>query len=288
MKRILKQNTMKFSLKRFIFLIVGLLLLSCSKEDDIDPTQTADLSIAIETNTDTPTIGTELVFTLIVTNNGPLDAKEVIVKDKILSGYTFLSFNASSGEYDAETGIWTIGNLDNQGHAIIYIHVTVNPTGDYNNTASVSGGQNDLSETNNNASVVFIPTPLTDNMLFTYTISEGEDKFVTITGLSEVWENLSEPYKSDITVPSEIEGYPVTTIGKSAFYFKKNLLSVFMPNSITKIESKAFEYCENLTNIIIPNGLISIGNSAFQGCRSLKTIILPNSITTIEDNAFVL
>lgn len=277
---------MKFKLKRFIFLIAGLLLLSCSKDDDIDPTQTADLSIAIETNTDTPTIGTELVFTVIVTNNGPLDATDLIVKDKILSGYTFVSFIATSGDYDAETGIWTIGNLNNQGHAIIYIHVIVNPTGDYNNTASVSGGQNDLSETNNNASIVIDPTQLTGDMLFTYTISEGDDKFVTITGLSEVWEDLSGTYKSDITVPGEIQGYPVKVIDLRAFEYNNDLIKVTFSNGVTSIGNRVFFYCENLESVILPNSITSLGMQVFYKCSSLKTVSLPDKITIIEDAMF--
>lgn len=277
---------MKFNLKRIIFLLVSVLLLSCSKDEDIDPKNTSDLSITVEADTDTPTVGTNLIFTLTATNNGPLDATDVVVKDKIPSGFTIVDFETSLGEYDAATGIWTIGSLNNQETATLTIEVTVNSTGDYNNAAIISGGQTDLSDTNSSSSVVFTPIPLTGDILFTYAISEGDDKFVTITGLSAVWEGLSGTYKSDITVPSEIEGFPVTVIGAEAFEDYSELVNVVLPNTIKTIDSRAFNDCSGLKNINIPNGVTYIGFNSFRDCTSLTSLSIPNGVITIEEGAF--
>ncbi|MHB8107940.1 MAG: hypothetical protein ACYDH4_11030, partial [Candidatus Cryosericum sp.] len=45
---------------------------------------------------------------------------------------------------------------------------------------------------------------------FTYTTSGGA---VTITGLSSLWASSTDPDKNDISIPSVIDGNPVTTIG---------------------------------------------------------------------------
>lgn len=277
---------MKFNLKRFIFLVAGLLLLSCTKDDGIDPQNTSDLSIAVEANTDSPVVGTNVIFTITATNNGPLDATAVLVKNKIPSGFTIVDFETSLGEYDATTGIWTIGNLNNQETVTLTIEVTVNSTGDYNNTASISGGQADLTEANNSSSFIFTPTQLTADILFTYEISEGDDKFVTITGLSEVWKNLSGTYKSDITVPNEIQGDPVTVIGTEAFEDFSELVNVVLPNTIKTIDSRAFNDCTGLKNINIPNSVTYIGFNSFSNCSSLASLSIPNGVIAIKEGAF--
>ncbi|MFT7036018.1 MAG: CshA-type fibril repeat protein, partial [Cyclobacteriaceae bacterium] len=48
-----------------------------------------------------------------------------------------------AGAYVSGTGIWTIGSLSNGGIASLTITATVNASGDYNNTASVDGDQDD-------------------------------------------------------------------------------------------------------------------------------------------------
>ena len=77
---------------------------------------------------------------------------------------------------------------------------------------------------------------------FKYTIANGE---VTITGVENAW------YR-DVVIPEEIDGYPVTTIGKSAFY-NYSPASVIVPESVRKIEENAFTRCGDGTYIEIRN-----------------------------------
>ena len=77
---------------------------------------------------------------------------------------------------------------------------------------------------------------------FKYTIANGE---VTITGVENAW------YR-DVVIPEEIDGYPVTTIGKSAFY-NYTPASVIVPESVRKIEENAFTRCGDGTYIEIRN-----------------------------------
>ncbi|WP_206412552.1 NEW3 domain-containing protein, partial [Lysobacter enzymogenes] len=65
----------------------------------------------------TPTVGTNVTFTVTVTNNGPSAAAGVNVNDQLPSGYTFVSANPSTGTYTAGTGVWAVGNLANGASA---------------------------------------------------------------------------------------------------------------------------------------------------------------------------
>ncbi|MDR7210900.1 leucine-rich repeat protein [Flavobacterium piscis] len=277
---------MEFNFKKCIFLILASLLLSCSNDDDIDPANTADLSIVVAASTNSPIANTNLTFTLIATNRGPLNATDVIVENEIFSGYIFVSAESSLGSYNDETGIWIIGDLENGATAMLIIKVKVNETGEYNNKATISGEQTDIMMANNVLTSMISLKPLTNDLLFTYKISEGSNPEVTITGLSQLWKDLSFPSKYDLIIPESIEGYPVTVIGDNAFQSKSDLLSIVIPNGIKSIGSYAFAYCYKLASINIPDKVTYIGSYAFSYCQSLKTITIPNGTAKLESGVF--
>src|ERR1039457_1786920 len=89
-----------------------------------------------------------------------------------------------------------------------------------------------------------------------------------------------------VTIPTNINGLTVTSIGTNAFYDYPSLSSVTIPNSVTSIGTAAFFYCTSLTSVTIPNSVTSIGGDAFYYCTSLTSITIPNSVTSIGDYAF--
>ena len=89
-----------------------------------------------------------------------------------------------------------------------------------------------------------------------------------------------------VTIPSTIEGVPVTTIGQGSFSENTWLTSVMIPNSVTTIGDSAFEGCSSLTNITIAGGVIVIEDGAFGDCSDLTSIAIPNSVTSIGYSAF--
>lgn len=58
----------------------------------------------------------------------------------------------------------------------------------------------------------------------------------------------------------------ITTIGKDAFAYCRDLTSVTIPNSVTTIGEYAFDFCSGLTSVTIPNSVITIGRLAFYYC----------------------
>ena len=91
---------------------------------------------------------------------------------------------------------------------------------------------------------------------------------------------------TELTIPSELDGYTVTSIGGSAFSWCESLTSVDIPNSVTSIGDSAFSWCESLTSVGFPNSVTSIGYNAFAYCRSLMNVDIPDSVTSIGGSAF--
>ena len=69
----------------------------------------------------------------------------------------------------------------------------------------------------------------------------------------------------------------VTSIGKYAFLFCRDLTSITIPRSVTSIGKGTFANCYNLTNVTIGDGVTYIGVSAFSNCDSLTTVYYTGS-----------
>jgi hypothetical protein len=91
---------------------------------------------------------------------------------------------------------------------------------------------------------------------------------------------------SSLTIPSQIDWKPVTTIGSNTFKGLRSLTNIIIPNTVTSIEYCAFEECINLVNVTIPDSVTSINFYAFKNCSSLANVTLPNSVTSIGSGAF--
>jgi hypothetical protein len=89
-----------------------------------------------------------------------------------------------------------------------------------------------------------------------------------------------------VTIPSSIDGLPVTSIGISAFMGSKVATSVTIPDSVTSIGQQAFYSCSQLTNATFPQSLVSIGGEAFRA-SGLSTVAIPSSVTNLGAAAFV-
>ena len=119
-----------------------------------------DLTITKTVDNTHPMVGGTVVFTIVVSNNGPGDASGVVVTDILPSGYTYVGQNATIGAYNSLTGLWTIGNLIDGGTETLTITVTVNASGNYLNTATIEGGSTDPNTLNNTSSAGTSPEVL--------------------------------------------------------------------------------------------------------------------------------
>lgn len=98
--------------------------------------------------------------------------------------------------------------------------------------------------------------------------------------------------KDNVVIPSNLDNYPVTVIGSSAFsesdspFEKPRLVSVSLPGSVRKISSYAFSNCRSLKEVKFTEGLEEIGASAFFGCITLESVVLPKGLVSLGAYAF--
>ncbi len=102
---------------------------------------------------------------------------------------------------------------------------------------------------------------------------------------------------TEIMIPDHIAGKPVTRIGKRCFspcsttscevsLVRRNIRSVYIPDTVICIEECAFHECQSLAEITIPNSVVTIEDLAFDHCRSLTEVTLPESLNTISKGSF--
>jgi uncharacterized repeat protein (TIGR01451 family) len=123
----------------------------------INPMPVADLAVTKSVNFPGPYAGQTIEFTLTATNLGCDAAPIVIVNDLLPSGFIYVSHTASgTTEYNVGAGIWDIGTLNVGVTETLTIQVVVNASGNYTNTATISGGVVDNNAANNTASASII------------------------------------------------------------------------------------------------------------------------------------
>jgi uncharacterized repeat protein (TIGR01451 family) len=187
----------------------------------------ADLSITLVMNNVTPTVGTDVVFTIRVTNSGPNNVTGVVVKDKLSTNYTYSSDDSISiGDiYDPVTGYWTVGNLNSGDTATLNITATVASTTastmvnwaevwavDLVDIDSVPGDSSQSSDDDASAPAadlridqVVSSTYPGVNVNFTYTITVTNDGTVGTTGV-----RVKDKLPSGVTYVSYTSTVPVS------------------------------------------------------------------------------
>lgn len=113
-------------------------------------------------------------------------------------------------------------------------------------------------------------------------------------------------FEPEFEIPAEVDGVPLTAIGKYAFstkqltnYSKNNsklcyqywhwdfskIESVTIPDTVTTIAERAF-FCSMLKSVTVPASVTVLPESVFYYSENLQSVTLPATITEIGENAF--
>ena len=246
----------------------------------------ADLSVEKTVDNANPYVGEEVTFTISVTNNGPSDTTGVTVSDELPDGLIYVS-DDSNGDYDPDTGVWTIGNLSNKDIATLKIVALVNTTF-ANNTAKVSARENDTNSSNDadyaivnayysvilniekvaNVTEVYVG----DQVEFTITVTNLGKSNATIVNITD---ELNEAFDYVSSTPeAAVEGKKLTwTIGKLTPHTPQTFKIIVTVNKQGRFNNTAFAVCnENKTK--------TNDTSKINASKLNVTIVVGNYTTT--------
>ena len=106
-----------------------------------------------------------------------------------------------------------------------------------------------------------------------------------ITGIDADWLANNKDKPLSVTIPAEINGTPVTSIGQNAFNGKK-VVAVDFSNAtnLEKIDNQAFMHSP-VASVDLSNTQVTvIGKFAFGDCTSLETFIFPDTLTSLGNS----
>ncbi len=217
------------------------------------PVAKTDLMVVKTPDSTTPFIDFDMVFTLIVTNNGPDNATNVAITDMLQDGYVFVSDNPTVGSYDATSGIWTVGNLANGATEKLEITVTVKETGSYVNTATITGDELDTDSSNNTSTVTPVPEFFNQPPL-------AEDDFAEVDygGVLEgesVLENDSDPDNDPITITTT----PVVDVAHGTLVLNDDGSYIYTPDyNYDGPDGFVYEICDGVASCTTAEVFITV------------------------------
>ena len=116
----------------------------------------ADLELIKESNVTKVKVKENFTYLITVINHGPDTAINARAFDKLPKGLKLLGFEASKGDYDPESGKWSIGDLKKGEKVTLRIDVMALVEGNVINEARVESDTFDNDTSNNNDSVTVV------------------------------------------------------------------------------------------------------------------------------------
>ena len=187
-----------------------------------------DLAVDKLVNNSVPKYLDMIEYTIVVVNNGPDKSFNVTVGDLLPDGVKFIS---SNGQYNPDTGVWFVGDLDANESVTLKIVVQVIKVGNITNNVNVTGTGHDTNLTNNNDSVsVSVP----DCVIL----------------------DISKVANSTVIVAGENVGYTVTVTN----YGPSVATNVVLKDIFNSKELLNLQYSLNGVDWLDYNGSVSLGD----------------------------
>ncbi len=117
-------------------------------------------------------LGSNLVFTIVVTNRGPSTATGVELTDLLPTGLGYKTHTPSQGTYDDTTGKWTVGTLASNAVASLSLTTTNSAPGKFTNTLSITALSQSITNTADDTPSVIIYSGGEADLYLTKTVDD--------------------------------------------------------------------------------------------------------------------
>lgn len=224
-----------------------------------------DLSVQKVADQGDYTIGSEVTYTITIKNDGPSNATNVVVEERIPAGLAFVkTLQASKGTYDSATSRWTISKLNfNESATLRLVFKITSATDNTNKVVIINNPENpDPNPDDNNDEdpiVVSCPAPtlaITGESSFcapqlntTYTVTEVEGAVYSwaATGGITLTGNLDkQAVAANLTGSGTLTATVTDRCGKT--YSVAREVSLFAAPAIPAINGSA-SVCSNSQNL---------------------------------------
>lgn len=130
--------------------------------DPVNPA--ADLAVSGTDSPDPVLVGSNITYTIIVTNSGPDTATGVVMTNRLPVNATYITNLASQGSCSNVSGrvLCDFGTITNHGFATVTIVVTTTKSGTFTNIASIVSNELDLNLINSTATILTTVSPVAD------------------------------------------------------------------------------------------------------------------------------
>lgn len=118
---------------------------------------------------------------------------------------------------------------------------------------------------------------LSASMVTPFTFLTNADNTLTVARYTGIGGN--------VTIPIELNGRMVSSVGAFAFAFQQPVTSVVIPDGVTNLGYAAFSGI-GITNVVIPNGITSLGTNLFEFCGNLRSVTIPDGVTSTGVQTF--
>ncbi|MCL2627487.1 MAG: leucine-rich repeat protein [Oscillospiraceae bacterium] len=178
--------------------------------------------------------------------------------------------NRFRGTYETKGNTLTI-KIPNEGTTASYTYKVSGSTLTLDDTTFTKQSGGSSSSSNNQGSG---SSAKEDDLEFTFRF-DPDTNGVIVTGYTGS--------SLEVTVPSEIDGQPVTSI--TGFGRDFGGMSITLPNTLVEIGENAFQNNSSLSTVVIPNSVTAIRGGAFRN-SAISSITIPDSVTIIESSVF--
>ena len=127
----------------------------------------------------------------------------------------------------------------------------------------------------------------TNRVILNDSFTTGKDTYYYIVKEDSTIEIIGTTTTStELTIPVEINGITVSSVGDYGFSKCTTLNSITIPANIKTIGKYAFQKCTGLVNATIPATVDSVGDYAFYNCTSLMYVTIAEGVDSLGEGVF--
>ena len=268
----LRRNQIKVQMKRVLFTLIGLILLSLG---------TAETASAQRTATGKAFIGVNQFVSGYAIPSGGLgiEGGQYLVNSYWKAGVRAVDWNQKVADV-----------LDEDGDRVWFDHILWNLSGSW--MYRVAGSYSRRFNLYIGAGAfkgcwkleeAVVPEGVTSLLERTFARCRLLERISLPTGLQSIGESCFQHCGAleEIDLPDSLE-----SVGQKAFFNCRKLSRIRFGNKLDTIDDEAFASCEMFDEVVLPESVGWVGRRCFKDCVSLFSVALPPHIEFIEEGVF--